>query len=328
MIMLPVNKSDSLYLSVILLITLTVGMAKAQQPSLSAPEKPASNSASANALLAQGKALATAGDLPGAERALKTYLQQHERSAPALYLLGYVLQRENKPKESLTVFTNAAAIQAPQANDLRIVALDYVLIDDYPDAIHWLALAVQLDPLNAEAWYDLGRSQMNQGNFVAAQQAFEHVLAIAPRDVRALNNLGLSYEAQNRPSEALHAYAHAIAAQQGVPHPSEQPLLNYGNLLISQNRSAEAVATLESAIQISPRDPKCREALARAYLQAEQLLQAKQQFEQAVVLDPKNPRLHYQLGRLYRRLGLAAKAKTELALSEKLYGTRSTPVTK
>jgi Flp pilus assembly protein TadD len=317
-----------MYLYVVLSMILTIGTATAQQPALPPQKKPASNSASSIALLEEGKALATAGDLSGAERALKTYLRQHERSAPALYLLGYVLQRENKPKESLAIFTSAAAIQAPQANDLRIVALDYVLIDDYPDAIHWLGLAVHLDPLNAEAWYDLGRSQMNQGNFVAAQQAFEHVLAISPRDVKALNNLGLSYEAQNRTSDALHAYADAIAAQQGVAHPSEQPLLNDGNLLISQNRSAEAVATLESAIRIAPSDPKCHEALARAYLQAEQLPQAQQQFEQAVALDPANPRLHFQLGHLYRRLGLAAKAKTELALSEKLYGTHSTPTAK
>jgi tetratricopeptide (TPR) repeat protein len=282
----------------------------------------------ADALLMEGRSLVNTGDLAGAERALKAFLQQDVRSAPALYLLGYVLQRENKPKESLEVFTRAAAIRRPTANDLRIVALDYVLIDDYPDAIHWLDRAVREDPQNADAWYDLGRSQMNQGDFVAAEKAFDRVLAIVPGEVKALNNLGLSYEAQNRIPDALRVYEAAIASQRNSTHPSEQPLLNYGTLLISQNRTAEAIPVLKSAIGIAPEDAKCREQLARAYQQTDRLPEAREQLERAVALDPKNPRLHYQLGRLYHRLGEGGRSREELDLSEKLYGTRSTPETK
>ena len=325
----------------------TAGMAAAQQPSFYAQGKQAfaekryaeaaklfeesataneaaSDPAAADSLLMEGKALSNVGDLAGADRVLNLYLRENVRSAPALYLLGYVLQRENKPRESLTTFTKAAAVRTPVADDLRIVALDYVLLNDYPDAIRWLTRAVELDPLNAPAWYDLGRSQMNQGNFVAAQQAFDHVLAISPKDVKALNNLGLSYEAQNRIPDALHAYELAISYQKGAAHPSEQPLLNDGNLLISLNRAADAIAVLEAAIQIAPKDAKCHEALGRAYLQAKRLPEAQQQFEQAVSLDPDNPRLHYQLGRLYHLTGAEEKAAAEFKLSEKLYGSHST----
>jgi Flp pilus assembly protein TadD len=290
----------------------------------SAANEVGTDPAAADSLLMEGKALSNIGDLAAADRVLNLYLRQNERSAPALYLLGYVLQRENKPRESLAAFTKAAAIRTPVADDLRIVALDYVLINDYPDAIRWLTRAVEQDSLNAPAWYDLGRSQMNQGNFVAAQQAFDHVLALSPRDVKALNNLGLSYEAQNRIPDALHAYALAISYQKEAAHPSEQPLLNDGNLLISLNRATEAIAALEPAIQIAPKDAKCHEALGRAYLQAKRLPEAQQQFEQAVSLDPSNPRLHYQLGRLYHLTGAAEKAATEFKLSEKLYGSHST----
>jgi tetratricopeptide (TPR) repeat protein len=172
------------------------GMAIAQQPSLysqgrqafaeeryaeaaklfaasSTAKEHTTQARAADALLMEGKSLVNIDDFAGAERVLKAYLEQNLGSAPALYLLGYVLQRENKPKESLEIFTKAAAIRRPLANDLRIVALDYVLIDDYPDAIRWLNKAVEEDPRNADAWYDLGRSQMNQGNFVAAEKAFD-----------------------------------------------------------------------------------------------------------------------------------------------------------
>ena len=287
-----------------------------------------SDPSAADALFMEGKSFANLGELGEAERALNSYLQQSPRSAPALYLLGYVLQRENKPKESLINFTKAAAIVAPHADDLRVVALDYVLLNDYPDAIHWLSIAVQQDPLNSEAWYDLGRAQMGQGEFVLAKKSFDRVLALSPHDPRALNNLGLCYEAQNRLPDALHSYEAAIAAQKGTAHPSEQPLLNYGNLLVSENRAVEAIAALEPAIRIAPKNAKCHEALAHAYQKANRLPEAEQQMEEAVALDPTNPRLHYQLGRLYHRAGQAERAKAELALSQKLYGSHSTAESK
>lgn len=288
----------------------------------------ASDPNAADALFMEGKSFASLGKLTEAENALTTYIQQSPHSAPALYLLGYVLQRENKPKESLISFTKAAAIATPHAEDLRTVALDYVLLNDYPDAIHWLSVAVQLDPLNAEAWYDLGRAQMGRGEFALAKKSFDRVLAISPHDARALNNLGLCYEAQNRLPDALHSYEAAIAAQKGTAHPSEQPLLNYGNLLVSENRAAEAIAALEPAIKIAPKSAKCHEALAHAYQKANRLPEAEQQMETAVALDPANPRLHYQLGRLYHRAGQPERAKAELALSQKLYGSHSTAESK
>lgn len=282
----------------------------------------------ADALFMEGKSYASLGELDKAERALNSYLLQSPHSAPALYLLGYVLQREDKPKESLISFTKAAAITTPRAEDLRTVALDYVLLNDYPDAIHWLSIAVQQDPLNAEAWYDLGRAQMGQGEFALAKKSLDRVLALSPHDARALNNLGLCYEAQNRIPDALHSYEAAVAAQKGTAHPSEQPLLNYGNLLVSENRAADAIAALEPAIKIAPKSAKCHEALAHAYRKANRLPEAEQQMEKAVALDPRNPRLHYQLGRLYHRAGQGERAKAELALSEKLYGSHSTAESK
>src|SRR5438046_9577582 len=96
-------------------------------------------------------------DFAAAERPLRSYLDSHHNSDEALYLLGYVLHRQNKPRESLEVYTKDAALKRPAGDDLKIVGLDYVLLNDYPDAIHWLAKAVVLEPNNKEASYFLGR---------------------------------------------------------------------------------------------------------------------------------------------------------------------------
>ena len=280
--------------------------------------------APADALLREAKSLIHAGDPAAADAVLRAHLTRDSRSAEALYLLGFVLQRENRPKESLETFTRAASIQTPHANDLKLVALDYVLLDDYPDAVRWLKRSLQLDPRNAEAWYDLGRADMHQGDFAEAERNFNRALALAPGSMKALNNLGLSLEAQNRTAEALSAYEHAIAAQNSDSmHASEQPLLNYGALLNSENRGSEALAPLLEAVRLAPRDSRCHEELARAYLQTHQEQPAITQFEQAVALDPANPRLHFQLGQLYRKRGDTARAAAELKASSSLYGSHS-----
>src|SRR5262250_1745384 len=109
-----------------------------------------------DALLYRAKALMHVEDLAGAEQALRGYLESHRNSADALYMLGYVLNRENRPAESLAAYTQAAAINPPISDDLKIVGLDYVLLNDYPDAIKWLEKAVELDSNNKDAWYYLG----------------------------------------------------------------------------------------------------------------------------------------------------------------------------
>src|SRR5215470_109860 len=103
-----------------------------------------------DALLYRAKALMQVEDLAGAEQALRGYLESHRNSADALYMLGYVLNRENRPAESLAAYTQAAAINPPISDDLKIVGLDYVLLNDYPDAIKWLEKAVELDSNNKD----------------------------------------------------------------------------------------------------------------------------------------------------------------------------------
>src|SRR5882757_10416694 len=63
-----------------------------------------------DALLYQAKSLVHLQDFAGAERALRSYIPSHRDSSDALYMLGFVLNRENRPTESLASYTQAAAI--------------------------------------------------------------------------------------------------------------------------------------------------------------------------------------------------------------------------
>lgn len=274
-------------------------------------------------LLLLARALLDANRLPEADRTIRQFLAAQPASAPGQYLLAYLLFRQNRPRESLEAYTRAAARKPPTAEDLRSVSLDYVLLDDYPDARRWLTRSLSLDPHHFQSLYDLARIDMHDGNFHAALEHLHACLALDPGNSRALDNLGVTLEALNRPADALDAYTRAVAAQRTSSSPSEQPFLNQGALLTTLNRAPEAVPPLEASVRLTPACTRCHEELARALAATGLLLPAIDQLRQAVALDPENPRLHFQLGQICRRAGLLREAETELKRSSALYGTKS-----
>ena len=127
-----------------------------------------------------------------------------------MYLLAYVLFREDKPKESLQWFTDAAKLRTPTADDLKIVSFDYVLLNDYVDAGHSLESALEMDPNNLDARYYLGRVRYQQDRLDDAIAAFREVLGRDPSNVKAEDNLGLCLEGKNQVDQAIAAYEKAI----------------------------------------------------------------------------------------------------------------------
>ena len=279
-----------------------------------------------DALLFEAKALVHLSNLPAAEHALQRYVASHPTSSEGLYLLGFVLHRQNRPSESLAIYTRAASIAPPLGDDLKIVGLDYVLLGDYADAIKWLQSAVERDPHNKDAWYYLGRAFYTRAQRVEARQAFLKVLNLDPQDSRAENNLGLIYETDGEPAAAMEAYRKAIAWQEQSPHPSEQPYVNLGNLLMEQGEPRQALESLERAVTLAPNNAFCHMTLGVAYRQNGKLDRAQRELETATKLEPDNPTAHYQLGRVYKdqhaldraqaEFGKTAELKTRLAGSQ------------
>src|SRR5229473_2090341 len=271
-----------------------------------------------DALIHEAKSLVHLQNFNAAESALRRYLPLHKDSDEALYLLGFVLHRENKASESLEIYTKAAALKTPTGDDLKIVGLDYVLLNDYANAIKWLEKAVELDPKNKDAWYYLGRAYYSRGLLPESRRAFLTVLDLDSHDARAENNLGLILESEAKPNEALEAYRKAIEWQEGSPHRSEQPYLNLGNLLLELDRTREAIPPLEKAVELGVNNASCHMKLGTAYLRTNRLPEAQRELEKAEQLEPENAPIHYQLARFYKQTNQMDKAKIEFQRTEEL----------
>ncbi len=303
--------------------TQTSPTAQAEIPSAPVPQGEA-----AEAAVKEARRLMEAGEFPRAATLLKGYLATEKGSAAAHTMLAYSEMRMGDAKDSLEEYTRAAAIAKPSATDLQNVAKDYVLLGDMKDAEHWAVVAVQMDDRDAEGWYVLGRIRFTLQRFQEAVTCFERSLVLLPGSVKAENNLGLSYEGLNRTDDAIAAYRRAIAWQEGTAHPSEQPLLNLGIILVHQEKLAEAKEVLVMAVAIAPKDPRIREQLGHLYLDLKMLPEAEEQLAAAIALEPKKPALHFLLGKVYHQEGQEAKAKAEFEESARLSGYHASPETR
>ena len=271
-----------------------------------------------DALLYRGKALVNLRQYEDAAQALQIFAKSHPQSDDAAFLLAYVAFRQDKPAESLRLFSDAAKLKPPTANDLTIAALDYVLLNEYSDAAHYLELSLKMNPDDVEARYHLGRVRYQQNQFDLAIAAFQEVIKRDPANVKALDNLGLTFEAKNQVEAATVAYKKAIDLDGATGSHSEQPYLNLGTLFEKSNRFQDAIPLLTRASEIAPGEFRPHYELAKVYFDSAQWEHARQQAEKAVELNPKDSSSHYLLGRVYQRLGQKELAKEEFRKTSEL----------
>jgi len=262
--------------------------------------------------LAEARSEANGGSLEKAGHLVRTYLDAHPDSADGHFLMGLILFKQGKPKDSLSEYTEGARHRDPDAADLKIVALNYVLLADYASADHWLTQSVERNPRDSQGWYYLGRAKYNENRFDEALAAFKECLKLDPKNVKAEDNLGLSHQALGHTPEAFTAFHNAIAWQARLLKKNSGPFINVGSLLLEQDKVEEAVPYLAEAIEISPEEVRAHEQLGKAYSRRNDLEKAQRELEKAVSLSTDNAALHFMLGQLYRKRGMNEKARLEL----------------
>lgn len=256
------------------------------------------------------------------ETELREKLSREPSSPDLLYRLALILRLEGKPRPSLDTYTLAARYRTPTASELRSVALDYVLLKDYDDAIHWLERALKMEVNNVDVLYSLGRCYYSNDRYVEAGKMFERVLAIEPNHLKAEENLGLVFDATNHPEQAEEALRKA-ATWAGNENTDEWPFLDFAIFLLDHDRAAEAIDPLRAAVRVRPGCELCHEKLGRALLSTNDVQASIGELEEATRLDPNDPKAHFELGRALRQAGETERAQQEFAVSKRLYSAHS-----
>lgn len=168
------------------------------------------------------------------------------------------------------------------------------------------ALAVTTN--NDVAHLALGQFYADQKKLDAALAELQGVVARHPQDVDARLRLAKALsEKEGRTDDAIAQFKAAIEKE---PNPDAETAL--GNLLLQQNRTAEAVEHYRHVVQLEPDSALAHYNLAVGLHRLSKLPEAIAEYKQALALDPKYPDAEQFLGEALLQNGQPDEARPHL----------------
>ena len=237
---------------------------------------------------------------------------------PEAYLnLGILLLDKQEYAAAVAPLSKAVELLPAQSRPRSLLAIAQDRSGDKEGAARSFEGVLHLEPNDLPANQYLGDLDLRRGKFAEAEARFRHALQIQPDTPELLQGLAQSLEAQKKP-EATDAYRKYLAvvpddrgARSRLIHllinaqeydaalaeldratagklPSLDSLRMRADIQIAQNKLSDAVATLQQAITLAPRDAQLIGGLGRIYLQKRDFAAAEKELKAALQLDQNN----------------------------------------
>ena len=180
-------------------------------------------------------------------------------------------------------------------------------------AVLALKLAGQTAPLHSardsaiESHFIAAQNAQRDKDYATAEREYQAVLALVPDFAEVHMNLGLLYQLQDRPSEAMVELRRALKIKPALAGANFFLGVDYCKL----GEGAKAISYLNAALHAEPNRPDIRLWLATAQEIAGQLQAEVATLHRALELQPNDADLLYLLGSTYERLGKKEVARLE-----------------
>jgi len=212
----------------------------------------------------------------------------------------------------------------------------------FADARSAAERALEIEPANASAWFNLGAALGALGEPGGAEAAYRRALEINPRYPEAWSNLGGLLGAKGAIGEQVAAYRKAIDANPGLA-PVWSNLgnalcnarrytegedacrraleldprfvtawINLGRSLHAQKRSAEALDACRHAVALAPHAADAWASLGNALMGTREFDAAIEAYREALALHPRSGDFHANLGIALRRVGRDSEGEASL----------------
>jgi eukaryotic-like serine/threonine-protein kinase len=167
--------------------------------------------------------------------------------------------------------------------------------------------AIRLDPGDAQARSNLGVALARRGELDGAIAEYREAIRLNPRYALARVNLGLALASRGELDEAIGECREAVRLR-----PNNAGIrFNYGATLSKHGKIEEAIVAYREAIRLDPDHSKAHANLGVALARQGKPEEAIAECRAAIRLDPKHAEAHYNLG-----VALARQGKPEEAIAE------------
>src|ERR1700730_16131796 len=229
-----------------------------------------------------------------------------------------ILLLQSDPAAAIEPLHQAVNLLPSQSRPRYLLGLAEEQSGDLPAAAVSFEGAARLDPKSVEVLTHLGGVLLKSGHPDEALQEFRLALQRDPHSAAALYGLAQILDAQKKP-EAIEAYKTYLADQPQdnaarsrlirllieqqdyeaalveidrgtVGQPPTVDLLRLkADILVGQKKLDEAVATVQQAVALAPKDSELHGGLGRLFLQKRDFANAERELRSALQLNPTNP---------------------------------------
>ena len=206
-----------------------------------------------DAWVSLGIVLRVQGKLAEAEHCQREAVRLNAGSFLAQLNLGTALSSQTRFSEAVDCFQRAVAIDPRSANAHCNLGIALLQLSDSRAAWH-LSEALQLQPENFDAVFNLGRSFMQAGEFERAITAFAHAKRLVPASLESQFLFATAHFRAGRFEPARDEYERLVRE-----HPTwSTPLVGLASLLAEVGEYDESRALFERALELNPDDAQAR----------------------------------------------------------------------
>jgi len=258
------------------------------------------DSSNPRALLGMGRIALSQGKINES----RDYLMRSAEGAPGVkatyMLLATVEQRLNHSKAAGQALAKATTLEETprwpdpylvEANRFRTgkaaaanIAEELLRTGRAAEATSLLERTVKAYPDSGKAWLLLGKSFMQQSNYVRAEEALQKALRLEPTSVDVRVELGSALFAQNKFADAEAHYLEAIKIKPNLA----EAWFNLGLARMNAQSPDTAIAAFKNAVKYKPDLTYAYIRMGQAFGRLNRPDEAIEQLNQALKLDPNN----------------------------------------
>ncbi len=261
--------------------------------------------------LPQGICLVRAGNYAEAAGILKPYAESRPGDFQGWYWLAQSALLQRQFEEAETSIRRAIELNPDSAAAQATLGKIELERGNHQAAYRAWLEAHKLDPKDATSTYYIGRLFFEADFSNEAASWFRETLKLSPNHYAAMTYLALCAERLNFEKTALELYPAAIRESKRQGKPFSWAYLNYAKLLRQLGRNKEAKSVLEESAKLCP-EGHVLTALGQLLASENETAQAEAVLHQVIALDPGIPDAHYRLSVLLRKDGQEQQAEEEL----------------
>ena len=262
-------------------------------------------------MLERAKSALLARDYSLAAKIYKNLILEDPENIDYKMQLGNLYVKAGKDDQALTIFKQIEKTDNENVDALIAVAGIYRRQKKYDESVAFLEQALVVCEANpksrAKISYNLGFTYRQMGNYDDAIKCFEEVVEDNPSDVLANNHLGAIYAFKGNHDKAIEAY------NRGLKYDANHPILqfNIAKSYAELGENTKALSFYEGALRARPGWTEAIEAYADLLLVENRVAEADNAVTQALDLYPEDVRMLTAKGNVYNRQSIFDNAESQ-----------------